>query len=137
MAETPELPTTGVALSRAVVTIWAAVSAALVALAPWGAELAQRLPSCPWRLAFGLPCPGCGTTRALVALGRLAPLEALAWNPLAALAAAAFVAGGLTLFVGQGLGWRPVEPRTLPVWLRAGVPVALLADWLYLVGAGR
>lgn len=38
---------------------------------------------CPFRLATGLWCPGCGSTRMLHHLASLHPLEAFSFNPLA------------------------------------------------------
>ena len=40
------------------------------------------LPPCPFRALAGLPCPGCGMTRALLLLGQLRVAEALAMHPL-------------------------------------------------------
>ena len=37
---------------------------------------------CPLRLSVGLPCPGCGLTRAFCSLVEGHPLQALAWNAL-------------------------------------------------------
>lgn len=37
---------------------------------------------CPFRALTGLPCPGCGMTRAFLALGRLDIAEAFSQNPL-------------------------------------------------------
>lgn len=54
-----------------------------------GALHVPRPPTlCPLRAVTGVPCPVCGTTTALVRLGRLDPAGALAANPvtLAALA---------------------------------------------------
>ena len=40
-------------------------------------------PACPFHTASGLPCPGCGMTRALLLLGQLRIGAALAAHPLA------------------------------------------------------
>lgn len=46
------------------------------AVLPW-------LPGCPFRALTGWPCPGCGMTRALLALGQLRLADAVAAHPLA------------------------------------------------------
>lgn len=66
---------------------WAvlAVSAAGGLLHLAGVELAARLPGaplCAFHAVTGLPCPGCGMTRAFLALGRLDLRAAWAFNPL-------------------------------------------------------
>jgi hypothetical protein len=48
-------------------------------------------PGCGFRWLTGLPCPGCGGTHALAALGDGEPLAALACNPLVALLALGMV----------------------------------------------
>ena len=40
-------------------------------------------PACPFHKITGLPCPGCGMTRAFLLLGQLRVGEALAAHPLA------------------------------------------------------
>ena len=40
-------------------------------------------PACPFHAASGLPCPGCGMTRAFLLLGQLRIGDALAAHPLA------------------------------------------------------
>jgi hypothetical protein len=50
-----------------------------------GYSLASALPKaplCPFNALTGLPCPGCGMTRAFLALGRLDLAGAFALNPL-------------------------------------------------------
>lgn len=49
-------------------------------------DLLQHLaffPACPFHTASGLPCPGCGMTRAFLLLGQLRIGAALAAHPLA------------------------------------------------------
>jgi hypothetical protein len=69
---------------------------ALVCLAalPLLPGLAALAPPCPFKALTGWPCLGCGSTRALLALSSLELGAALRWNPLAALGAIAFLAGG-------------------------------------------
>ncbi len=60
------------------------------ALAAFAAVLATGLVRCPTALLFGIPCPGCGTTRAARALLSLDVAGALRIQPLAPLVLVAF-----------------------------------------------
>ena len=61
-----------------------------------------HLPSiCPFYNLTGLPCPGCGLTRAFVCLGHGRWHEALHWHPLGWLVYAVCV----MLWVRNGLFW--------------------------------
>ena len=113
----------------------------LVAALAVGLLRLDRLPFtlCYLKVLTGLPCPTCGSTRAL---GRLVALDlqgALLMNPLTTLAAAGVVlwaAADLALLArGQALGVE-VGPRTGSA-LRIGAVVAVLANWAYLLAAGR
>ncbi len=101
----------------------------------------DRLPFaiCAFKAFTGLPCPTCGSTRAAAHLARLDLAGALALNPLATAAAAALVAWGLLDLVlmarGRALGLE-VSPPVARV-LRVAAVAALLANWAYLVAAGR
>lgn len=110
---------------------------ALLALAPLGAGLARALPACPVKRLTGWPCPGCGTTRAALAWAELDPAAAFAANPLAAAGWALLVAGGLAAALASFGGRLPAEPRTLPAAARAALAAAVVANWVYLVWAGR
>ena len=117
----------------------AAVSAAaLVFLVPGlVARLRVALPPCPVKALAGIPCPACGSGRALEALARLDLPAALLLNPLFALAALAFLAGGVAA-LGAAISGRGVpEPRTLPVAARAAAVLALAANWAFLLLDGR
>lgn len=62
-----------------------AVAAVCVAIAasPWILELLEHTPVlCPFRVITGMPCPGCGTTRAVFELGSGRPITSLLLNPL-------------------------------------------------------
>jgi hypothetical protein len=74
--------------------------AALYALgiAAVGVALSTGLIRCPVATMFHAPCPGCGTTRAALALLALDPMTALRFNPVAPLVLAALA----------GLAWRAI-----------------------------
>ncbi len=119
---------------RQLAWLWfVAVLSALV-LRPLWLMIAPLLPGCPFNAITGIPCPSCGTTRAALAMLQGRPLLALAFNPLAALAGAAFLCGGLLapLWVA-GRGRIPDLPRPLPPWLRTTVLAALAANWAWVI----
>ena len=112
----------------------------LAAAAVWLLRL-DRIPLsfCLFKAFTGLPCPTCGSTRAL---GRLFALDfagALRMNPFATVVAVV-VAGWAVVDLAllprrQALGLE-VSPR-LGFALRAGALFLFLANWVYLVAAGR
>jgi hypothetical protein len=124
-------------MSRQLSLLWGAVALALVALSPLGATLAAALPSCLFRDFAGIACPTCGTTRAALALARLDPLRALAFNPLATLGWALLIGGG-AIAGSAALANRPLAAVRLPtgVAARVGVIGVVLANWAYLIWAG-
>ena len=88
---------------------------------------------CPFYILTGLPCPGCGLTRAFICLGHGHFVESLHWNPLGWLLfglclalwlrAGVFLARGITLW-------------TLPPHTQSRLSFGLIA-LLFVVGAAR
>ena len=97
-------------------------------------ELTAEVTLCGVKALSGVPCPFCGGVRATAALGQGALVEALAWNPAVVVLHAALLTSGLALVGGL-----------TPPWLAPGrgrfvfrtAAVTLLANWVYLVAAGR
>jgi hypothetical protein len=113
----------------------------LLAGAAVGLLRLDRIPVtlCVFKGVSGLPCPTCGSTRAL---GRLVALDfagALAMNPLTTIAAVVLAAWGIAdlalLPRRQALGLE-VSPR-FGFALRVLALGLFLANWVYLVAAGR
>lgn len=94
---------------------------------------------CYFKLMTGLPCLTCGGTRATVRLLSLDPAGALAMNPLVTLAgflvAAWAIADVALLTRGRALRVG-VSPQVARV-LRIAIPLAVAANWAYLIAAGR
>jgi len=93
------------------------------------------LPSCVFRSLTGVSCPTCGSTRSLVHLAQGDVGQALAMNPLFALAfvgALLFLLyNGAALFTGSRLALFLTSRESS--FLRAGAAVLFLANWLYLI----
>jgi hypothetical protein len=112
----------------------------LAAAGVWLLRL-DRIPLtlCVFKGLTGLPCPTCGSTRVL---GRLFALDfagALAMNPFTTLVTvlvAAWAVADLALLPRR----RALDldvPRRLGFALRVGALVLFLANWVYLIAAGR
>lgn len=125
------------ASERALGLYWGAVAAASIGLAPFASRAAELAPACLFRSLTGLPCPTCGATRAVLALSRLDLSGALAFNPLAAVAVIAFLAGGL-IAGAAALAGRPVrEPVRYGPAVRLALLAAAAANWIWLLGVAR
>lgn len=116
--------------------LWGGAALASAALAPFAPALAAGAPACPFHALTGLPCPTCGGTRALLALFQLDLPAALALNPLVAAGALAFLLGGVVALSRalRGLGVPDPAPRP---WHRAAAVLALVANWAFVIAAGR
>ena len=106
-------------------------SAGVVALGACASALGAREiegPTlCPFRLATGLPCPFCGTTRSLMALGRGDVEASLAYSPLGlllSLAAVAFAVGLTTAALRR-------RSLTWPPWLVPAGGAAIAVIWIF------
>ena len=122
---------------RHVAMLWALCAGLTVLFRPLFLAAAVAMPSCIWRASTGWPCPGCGTTRAIVRLLHVDLSWAFAVNPLAAGSVLAFVACGFAAPVWLAFGGqRPfVTGRARPAWI-AGIAVAIVANWAWLVVSG-
>ena len=89
---------------------------------------------CPAWTVFGVPCPTCGATRAVVAAMQGDLVAAFAWNPLAALLSiAAVLSLPFTAAVLAGVIRAPRVPTRLAPATRTGLIAIFVANWLYLL----
>lgn len=91
-------------------------------------------PVCPLHAATGIPCPGCGTTRAIEALLAGEGSAAFLLNPLACAALAAVVIFDLyaaAVLLGRLPRWRPSGP--MPPLVRGGIFAAVGLNWIWLM----
>lgn len=117
--------------------MWAACAAMALLLRPVWLAGAAFAPPCLWHAWTGLPCPGCGSTRAFVRLLHADITGALALNPLATVAAVAFLGVGLVAPLWLAFGGRAASVPTRPraEWIGA-VASVFIANWAWLWASG-
>jgi hypothetical protein len=94
---------------------------------------------CYFKLVTGHPCLTCGGTRAAVRLLRLDPAGALTMNPLVTVAGLLVAAWGVAdlVLLTRGRALRvELGPGAARV-LRIALPLAVVANWIYLIAVGR
>lgn len=112
----------------------------MAAAAVWLLRL-DRIPLtfCLFKAFTGLPCPTCGSTRALGRLFALDVAGALSMNPFTTVVAvviAGWAVADLVLLPRRRALGLEVSPR-LGFALRVGALLLFVANWVYLVAAGR
>jgi len=102
----------------------------IVILAMWHPDDVSWAPTCLWREATGLDCPGCGTGRGVHHLLQGDPAAAWGLNPmmiLLGIPAAAVVIFGEAVILCRG---RRVRWPSLPVWVGWAIMLVLAAWWI-------
>ena len=101
----------------------------------------DRLPLtfCVFKGLTGLPCPTCGSTRAVAQLFGLDLAGALAMNPFTTLVAVVLAAWALVdlLLIPRGRALRIGVSPGLARLLRIAAFALFFANWIYLMLAGR
>lgn len=120
------------------VLLFASASAVVAALLLAAHRMGLGFPVCAWKHLTGLPCLGCGGTRAVDLLLRGDIPGAFAMNPAALggvlfFAALALHACGVLIFRLE-----PVRPAVFRgnAW-RFALAALLAANWIYLLLSGR
>lgn len=99
----------------------------------FAAIVSFRLPFCPLAGVLGVPCPGCGLTRATLALAHGDLRHALELHPLVLVLAPLFIWAMSSAAIGYVRG--PRAPRNVRHWL-ASRTVTALGSVLLLVTLG-
>jgi len=84
-----------------------------------------RLPLCPTAALFGVPCPGCGLTRATLALFHGDLRRALQLHPLVLLISPIFMWAVTSAALGYMRGPRPSAKPNLNPWLASRLATVL------------
>jgi len=117
--------------------LWLLVTLAASALAAVSWQIGLRPPPCFFHQVTGLPCPGCGSTRAVVQLAQGHIAAAFIFNPLTTLAA--FALGTYCLYATVVLAsgsprLRLTAQSGLPAGLlRTTALAALVANWWWVI----
>jgi hypothetical protein len=116
---------------------WDRALLAIALIAAAGLLLASEVPLCPTALFFGIPCPGCGLTRATLALLRGDVREALALHPLVPILSPLFLGALAKVLFDFVRGPRPSATSTASFWTRpigtivaSILLIALVGVWL-------
>jgi hypothetical protein len=102
--------------------------------------LFNRLPHlpCVFRSVTGCPCPTCGSSRMVSSLINLDILSAFSWNPLLFLGGVVFIAWGgygvYMLFSGRKI--QVILTKKEGLFLRLGLIILFILNWIYLVAVG-
>lgn len=96
-------------------------------------------PVCLFKALSGLPCPTCGSTRAVGRLVHLDPVGALVMNPLATLAVAVLAMWALADFalLARGRALDLEMGRPLGRAARGLAVAVVVVNWAYLLASGR
>lgn len=114
--------------------VTAAAAAGLLGLGRVYDSLPLHPPPCSLRTLTGIPCVGCGGTRAIQALSRGDFPTALAFNPLAAAAVLAAFAWFAATWIRHRLGLPARRGPRVPLpWMVGGVILLLASNWVYLI----
>lgn len=102
--------------------------------------LLKRLPQipCVFKTVTGYPCPTCGSTRAVLDFFHLDIVSAFRWNPLVVLGGIVFIAwvlyGFYMLFSGKKV--QVTLTKNESRFLRWGVVILFILNWIYLIASG-
>lgn len=137
MGHPPPLPWSVQTQPERLLLVAIAASAALAAFLAFFAAMGLPVWVCAWKSCTGIPCAGCGGTRALVLLISGEWQDALRMNPGAVLGMAVLTL--IAIYSSLVLSFRLSPWR--PSWLAAGVwrwglAAGLLANWCYLLWRG-
>lgn len=119
--------------------LWLAVGLGACLLGGAWLALDLPLPECNFKRITGLPCPTCGSTRAVRALRDTDILSAMQWNPLVTLgfaAAAVYLLYAAVVLLFRLPRFRPGPPSARGSrMLRIAAVALLLVNWIYLFWA--
>lgn len=89
---------------------------------------------CPFKIATGLPCPGCGGTRALVALMQGHFIEAVSINPLSVLIIIFALIAPVWLFIDCYRGSDSLQRVIRGKWSKPTmiiVAIVIIVNWIW------
>jgi len=126
-------------MSRFKPFIWLVLIEVAALVLVLGAAYFQLPIGCPFKAITGYPCPGCGGTRALIALLHGQIIEAIMINPLSVLLILFALVAPIWLFIDCYRGTQSLkkimkEPWPTPVLIIT--VIIILANWIWNICKG-
>ncbi|MFC2173829.1 DUF2752 domain-containing protein [Acidobacteriota bacterium] len=120
--------------------IWGSIGLFALLVARLAPLKAFSLLSCPFKVITGLPCFTCGLTRTFLHMVRFQFSAAFALNPVGTvffLFVVFFVVYAMVVFLFKLPRLRVrVKNKKIRLALRIGIPLLILANWIYLIVHG-
>lgn len=85
---------------------------------------------CLFKRTTGLPCIGCGLTRAFIAVGHGRFADAFAYNPITVLLYPGFIIAAVLASLRLAGKYRPAERPDSPPWVYAGFVLLVVVLWV-------
>ena len=104
-----------------------------------GAAYFQLPIGCPFKAITGLPCPGCGGTRALIALLHGQVWTAITINPLSVLLILFLIVAPVWEFIDCYRGTKTLRNVLMgnwPTWVLAIVAIVIALNWIWNIYKG-
>ena len=126
-------------MSRFKPFIWLVIIEVAALVLVLGAAYFQLPIGCPFKMLTGIPCPGCGGTRALIALLHGHLIEAIMTNPLSIVVIIFALIAPIWLFIDcyrDTDSLKRVMMNKWPTWVIVIMAIIIIANWIWNICKG-